>query len=69
MARPSYGESGATIQLFEVIGDGDQAVRVNVELGRASVHTVEIVSGLEEGDRVILNDPSAWDGHDKLDLK
>jgi hypothetical protein len=44
-------------------------VRVNVELGRASVHTVEIVSGLEEGDRVILNDPSAWDGHDKLDLK
>jgi HlyD family secretion protein len=69
MARPSYGESGATIQLFEVIGDGDQAVRVNVELGRASVHTVEIVSGLEEGDRVILNDPSAWDGHDKLDIK
>jgi HlyD family secretion protein len=69
MARPSYGESGATIQLFEVIGDGDQAVRVNVELGRASVHTVEILSGLEEGDRVILNDPSAWDGHDKLDLK
>lgn len=69
MARPSYGESGATIQLFEVIGDGDQAVRVNVQLGRASVHTVEILSGLEEGDRVILNDPSAWDGHDKLDLK
>lgn len=69
MARPSYGESGATIQLFEVIGDGDQAVRVNVELGRASVHTVEIVSGLVEGDRVILNDPSGWDGHDKLDLK
>jgi HlyD family secretion protein len=69
MARPSYGESGATIQLFEVVGDGDEAVRVNVELGRASVHTVEIVSGLEEGDRVILNDPSAWDGHDKLDLK
>lgn len=69
MARPSYGESGATIQLFEVIGDSDQAVRVNVELGRASVHTVEIVGGLEEGDRVILNDPSAWDGHDKLNLE
>lgn len=68
MARPSYGESGATIQLFEVIGDGDEAVRVNVELGRASVHTVEILSGLEEGDQVILNDPSAWDGHDKLDI-
>jgi HlyD family secretion protein len=69
MARPSYGESGATIQLFEVVGEGDEAVRVTVELGRASVHTVEIVSGLEEGDRVILNDPSAWDGHDKLDIK
>jgi HlyD family secretion protein len=69
MGRPAYGESGATIQLFEIVGDGDEAVRVDVGLGRASVNTIEVVSGLEEGDVVILSDPSAWDGHDRLRLK
>jgi HlyD family secretion protein len=69
VGRPAYGESGATIQLFKVVGDGDEAVRVDVALGRASVNTIEVVSGLEEGDVVILSDPSAWDGHDRLKLK
>ena len=67
--RPAYGETGSTIQLFKVIDDGDRAVRVDVALGRASVNTIEVVSGLEEGDEVILSDPSAWDGHDVLSLK
>jgi hypothetical protein len=30
---------------------------------------VEIVAGLEEGDRVILSDTSAWDGHDRIRLE
>ncbi|HEX2252768.1 MAG TPA: HlyD family efflux transporter periplasmic adaptor subunit [Thermoanaerobaculia bacterium] len=69
MGRPSYGESGSTIQLFKIVGAGDEAVRVDVQLGRTSVNTVEVVGGLDEGDRVILSDPSAWDGHDRLKLK
>ncbi len=44
-------------------------MRVDVALGRSSVNTVEIVSGLAEGDQVILSDTSAWDGHDRLKLK
>jgi len=68
VGRPAYGESGSTIQLFEIVGDGDAAVRVDVRLGRASVNTIEVVSGLEEGDVVILSDPSPWDGHDRLKL-
>lgn len=69
VGRPAYGESGSTIQLFEVVDDGDRAVRVDVALGRASVNTIEVLNGLEEGDEVILSDPSAWDGHDRLKLK
>lgn len=67
--RPAYGETGSTVQLFKIVGDGDEAVRVDVGLGRSSVNTIEIVSGLEEGDEVILSDPSGWDGHDRLKLK
>jgi len=67
--RPAYGESGSTIQLFKLTQDGDRAVRVDVSLGRASVNTIEVISGLQVGDEVILTDPSPWDGHDVLKLR
>jgi HlyD family secretion protein len=41
---------------------------VPVQLGRSSVNTIEIVGGLNVGDKVILSDTSAWDGHDRLRL-
>jgi HlyD family secretion protein len=67
--RPAYGESGSTIQLFKLVDGGARAVRVDVSLGRASVNTIEVVSGLQVGDEVILTDPSPWDGHDVLKLR
>ena len=45
------------------------ARRVQVQLGRASVSTIEVVNGLAEGDRIIVSDTSAWDDHDRLKLK
>jgi len=42
---------------------------VQVELGRTSVNTVEIVKGLQIGDSVILSDMSAWDNFDRVQLK
>jgi HlyD family secretion protein len=41
---------------------------VQVELGRMSVSTVEIVKGLQAGDKVILSDTSAQDGYKKIRL-
>ncbi len=48
--------------------DGKTAERVQVELGRMSVSTVEIVKGLQAGDKVILSDTSAQDGYKKIRL-
>ena len=50
-------------------GDGQEAVRTKVTLGRASVSTIEIVSGLREGDQVILSDTSAMDGYDIIRVR
>ena len=47
----------------------DEAVRTTVKLGRSSVNTVEILSGLNKGDCVILSDMSAWDGRDRVRLR
>jgi HlyD family secretion protein len=67
--RPVHGEANSTIGLFKLVDDGKEATRVQVQLGRTSVNTVEILKGLEIGDKVILSDMSAWDNYDRVQLK
>jgi HlyD family secretion protein len=69
VGRPAFGQPGERVGLFRLDGDGEIARRVPVELGRASTHTVEIVRGLEVGDKVILSDTSAWDNSDRIRLR
>ena len=69
VGRPVHGEANSTVGLFKVVDDGAAAVRVQVQLGRTSVNTVEIVKGLQIGDKVILSDMSASDAYDRVQLK
>jgi HlyD family secretion protein len=69
VGRPVHGQSDSTIGIFKLVDDGEEAVRVNVKLGRSSVNTIEIVQGLKVGDKVILSDMSAWDNFDRIRLK
>ncbi len=68
VGRPAQGQAESLVGLFRLGEDGVEASRVKVQLGRASVNTVEIVSGLKEGDQVVLSDTSAWDAFDRLRL-
>jgi HlyD family secretion protein len=67
--RPTYGESQSTVGLFKLVEGGHAAVRVPVKLGRASVDEVEVLSGLKEGDQVILSDMSRFGDVDRVKLK
>jgi HlyD family secretion protein len=67
--RPVHGEANSTVGLFKLTDDGKEATRVQVALGRSSVNTVEILKGLQVGDKVILSDMSAWDNYDRVELK
>ena len=69
VGRPVHGQSDSTIGLFKLVDDGSDAVRVNVKLGKASVNSVEILSGLNVGDKVILSDMSSMDGFDRIRLR
>jgi HlyD family secretion protein len=40
-----------------------------VELGRASVNTVEIRGGVQPGDKIIISDMSRWDGYDRVKVE
>ncbi len=66
--RPVFGQPNTTISLFKIDPDSKGASRVPVKLGRGSVTSIEVMDGLNVGDRVILSDMSAWDGRDRLRL-
>lgn len=67
--RPAYGSGTGMVGLFRVVESGNAAVRTQVTLGRSSVTTVEIVRGLNLGDKVILSDMSQYDNTDRVRLK
>lgn len=69
VARPAYGQAESTVGLFKLDADGKEATRVNVKLGRASVNTIEVISGLNVGDKVIISDMSTWDNVSRVRLK
>jgi len=68
VGRPVFGQPNSTVSLFKIDPDGKGAALVRVKLGRTSVNTIEVVDGLKVGDKVILSDMSAWDGHDRIRL-
>ncbi|MFN8582612.1 MAG: HlyD family efflux transporter periplasmic adaptor subunit [Gemmatimonadaceae bacterium] len=69
VTRPAYGQPESTVGIFKVDPSGNTASRVNVKLGRASVTTIEVVSGLQPGDKVIVSDMSRYDTVNKVRLK
>lgn len=67
VGRPAFAQDGATVGVFKLTASGE-AIRTPVHFGRSSVNTIEILSGLGEGDQVILSDTSAYDAHDRIQL-
>src|SRR3954471_5895294 len=69
VGRPAFGQENSTISLFKVDGDGHDATRVPVKVGRASVNSIQVIEGLHEGDTVVLSDMSRWDNTDRIRLQ
>jgi HlyD family secretion protein len=65
VGRPAFGQENSTVTLFKVNADGE-AVQTKVELGRSSVNQIEIKSGLQPGDQVVLSDMSAQDAFERI---
>jgi HlyD family secretion protein len=68
VGRPAFGNENSTISLFKLGADGKTAVRVPVKVGRASVNSIQVLEGLQNGDTVILSDMSRWDNTDRIRL-
>ena len=55
--------------IFRVDPDGNSATRVKVRFGAVSVNSVQVLEGLQPGDRVILSDLSRYQGYDRIHLE
>jgi HlyD family secretion protein len=69
VSRPAFGQGQQTVGLFRLNPDGQEALRTQVTLGRSSVSTIEIISGLKEGDQVIISDTSAMDSYNRIRVR
>ena len=62
-----YQETGGN-WIFVVSQDGGEAVRRNVRLGRRNVDVIEVLDGLQPGERVITSPYTSYTGMDRLTL-
>lgn len=67
--RPASSAATGPTSVFKLEGDGSSAVRVAVVLGRSSVNSIEILSGLAAGDRIIISDLSSFATAEKLKIR
>jgi len=65
--RGPFLEAGGGRQVYRV--EGDIALLHPVEVGAVSVGEVEVVSGLEEGDRIIISDTARFEKAKKVFLR
>ena len=68
VGRPVFGQEQSVVGLFKVEED-THASRTPVSLGRASVNTIEVLEGLQPGDRVVLSDTSTWEQFDRVRIE
>jgi HlyD family secretion protein len=68
VGKPANAAESGSTELFKLSPDGKEAARVKVKLGRSSVNVIEVLEGLQVGDRVILSDMSQFDGFDRVRL-
>jgi len=66
VGRPAQVEANSEVDLFRLDPSGNTASRVKIRVGATSVDRVQLLQGLQPGDRVILSDTSQWDKYDRI---
>lgn len=69
IGRPGFGQAESSVGIFKVDKNKGEATRVTVQLGKASVNTIEVRKGLQVGDSVIISDMSQFDATNRVRIK
>ncbi len=67
--KPLFSPSETTAKVYRVSHDNTKASLISANYGRASVNYIEILSGLDQGDKIIVSDPQEFSEHKHILLK
>jgi multidrug efflux pump subunit AcrA (membrane-fusion protein) len=67
--RPAFSSPESGGRVFKLDPDKQHVTKVEVQYGRNFAHAIEIRSGLQAGDQVILSDMSAFNASNRLRLE
>ena len=68
LQRPTFGHESGVFSLFKLEDGGATATRVPVKFGKAAVTVIEILGGLNVGDKAIISDMSGYAGVNTIRL-
>lgn len=66
VGRPVFGQPNASYMIFKMEEGGKHASRAAVQFGASSVNSIQVMKGLQPGDRVILSDMSKYDSYARI---
>ncbi len=69
VGKPSYVKNDAAISVYKLDPAGRYAARVTIKAGQVSLNYLQVLQGLQAGDRVITSEIGEWQGQERILLK
>ena len=68
VSRPLYAQSRSASAVYKLDENGEFAERVFVKLGQGSPNKIEVIEGLQAGDKIIISDSTGWESYTRIKL-
>jgi len=69
VGKPSYVKNDAALAVYKLDPEGRYAERVTVKAGKVSLNYLQVLAGLQAGDRIITSEIGEWQNQDRILLK
>jgi HlyD family secretion protein len=69
VGKPAYVKNDAAISVYKLDPAGHYASRVTIKAGKVSLNHMQVLQGLDAGDRIITSEIGEWQGQDRILLK
>ena len=69
VGKPAYVKNDAAITVYKLDPDGRYARRVSVRAGKVSLNYMQVIQGLEAGNRIITSEIGEFQDQERLLLK
>jgi multidrug resistance efflux pump len=69
VGKPSYVKNDAAISVYKLDPSGHYATRTTIKAGKVSLNYLQVLGGLQAGDRIITSEIGEWQGQERILLK